>query len=240
MERYRSLIVIASIAFFVALVLAVGLFLLYPRTDEGGVLAAGQGEDEEFDAIEYLRSPDAETPDFRPPEAEDEDPVIIIYGDDEEDDTGDLPVDSEEVPSDAEGQAGRDTDVEPRVTETPTPTPAPTATASEPAVTERRPQPARAAPTVTEPRRVRVTEYWIQVISSPSRDTVEQAKLRLEEERLSGRITSKTVDGREFYRLRVGPYSDKSEASKFLDWIREINDFSGSYISEEYPLRVAD
>lgn len=234
MERYRSLIVIASIAFFVALVLAVGLFLLYPRTDDAGVLAAGRGEDEEFDPIEYLRSPDAEAPEFRPPEEEDEDPLIIIYGDEEE--PADAPEGSDLAPRVDEGEAEDAADGEPRVTEAPTPTEAP----DTPTVDEPRPEPVRAEPATREPRRVRVTEYWIQVISSPSRDTVEQAKLRLEEERLSGRISSKNVDGRDFYRLRVGPYSDKSEASKFLDWIREINDFSGSYISEEYPLRVVD
>ncbi len=232
MERYRSLIVIASIAFFVALVLGVGLFLLYPRTDEAGMLAAARGEEEEFDPIEYLRAPDAETPEFSPPDPDEEEPLIIIYGDEEETVSEDLPV---PAPGDAVDSApDRDVPSEtPRVTETPEARPAPVEAPA-------RPQAVRAAPTVTEPRRVRVTEYWIQVISSPSRDTVEQAKLRLEEERLSGRITSKSVEGRDFYRLRVGPYSDKSEASKFLDWIRDINDFSGSYISEEYPLRVVD
>ncbi|MFP4431952.1 MAG: SPOR domain-containing protein [Spirochaetaceae bacterium] len=233
MERYRSLIVIASIAFFVALVLGVGLFLLYPRADDGGVLAASRGEDEEFDPIEYLRAPDAEAPEFSPPDSDEEEPLIIIYGDDDdEEDDGD---DREAVP-DAPDEAP------PREEDAPRATPATEKPDVEPAPAESpaRPQPVRAAPTVTEPRRVRVTEYWIQVISSPSRDTVEQAKLRLEEERLSGRITSKSVDGRDYYRLRVGPYDDKSEASKFLDWIREINDFSGSYISEEYPLRAAN
>lgn len=231
MERYRSLIVIASIAFFVALVLGVGLFLLYPRTDDGGVLTAARGA-EEFDPIEYLRAPDAQRPGFTPPDRDEEEPIIIIYGDDQ-DDASDargpgIPRGVDEGP----GETGVP-DVTQRATETPEAKPAPPEAPA-------RPQPVRAAPTVTEPRRVRVTEYWIQVISSPSRDTVEQAKLRLEEERLSGRITSKDVEGRDFYRLRVGPYSDKSEASKFLDWIREINDFSGSYISEEYPLRAAN
>jgi hypothetical protein len=230
-ERYRSLIVIASISFFVALVLGVGLFLLYPRADEGGVLAAARGDQEEFDPIEYLRAPDAETPEFRPPDADEEEPLIIIYGDEGEpapdapDDV--LPRETTDVEGDSTAP-----DATPTAADTPEARPAPAAPA--------RPQPVRAAPTVTEPRRVRVTVYWIQVISSPSRDTVEQAKIRLEDERLSGRITSKNVDGRDYYRLRVGPYADKSEASKFLDWIREINDFSGSYISEEYPLRVTN
>ncbi len=236
MERYRSLIVIASIAFFVALVLGVGLFLLYPRTDEGGVLAAARGDDEEFDPIEYLRAPDAAPPEFRPPDPDEDEPIIIIYGDEDEAVSEELPAQGPAPGPEDDADAARDRDNPPVTTaapETPEARPAP---AEAPA----RPQPVRAAPTVTEPRRVRVTEYWIQVISSPSRDTVEQAKLRLEEERLSGRITSKSVEGRDFYRLRVGPYSDKSEASKFLDWIREINDFSGSYISEEYPLRTAN
>ncbi len=240
MERYRSLIVIASIAFFVALVLGVGLFLLYPRSGESDLLAAGRGgAEEEFDPIEYLRTPDADAPDFTPPVEEEEEPVIIIYGDEDEPSTEDAPrTPGDESTGDAEAVSTTD---EPQKRPADTPSAVAPDTVAEPAAP--RPTPARAvrsAPAVSEPRRQRVTEYWIQVISSPSRDTVEQAKRRLEEERLSGRVTSKTVDGREYYRLRVGPYTDKSEASKFLDWIREINDFSGSYISEEYPLRVVE
>jgi cell division septation protein DedD len=83
-----------------------------------------------------------------------------------------------------------------------------------------------------------VTEYWIQVIATTSPDRVEMARERLREHQLSGRITTRVVDGRTFYRLRVGPYTDKREATKFLDWVNDIDGFEDSYISEEYSMRT--
>ena len=85
---------------------------------------------------------------------------------------------------------------------------------------------------------MQVTEYWIQVIATTSRDRVEMARGRLREHELSGRVTTKVVDGRTFYRLRVGPYTNKNEAAKFLDWVNDIEGFADSYISEEYSTRT--
>ena len=91
-----------------------------------------------------------------------------------------------------------------------------------------------------EPRRVRVTEYWIQLIASPNRDRVEQAHGMLADYSLGGRVTTRDVDGELYYRLRVGPYDNHDEAEKFLTWIRDIDAFQGAYISEEYPLRTVN
>ncbi len=74
-------------------------------------------------------------------------------------------------------------------------------------------------------------EYWIQVVSSPNRDTVEQARATLEERSLGSVIFPIEIAGRRFYRLRVGPYSDRQEADKFLVWIRELPGFAESYVS---------
>ena len=89
-----------------------------------------------------------------------------------------------------------------------------------------------------EPRVVSREEYWIQLISSPSLDTVEQARSRLNEWTISGLITSIKKDDTTFYRLRVGPYTEKAEAEKFLDWIRDIEGFGTSYISLVYNQRT--
>lgn len=83
-------------------------------------------------------------------------------------------------------------------------------------------------------QRAQLTEYWIQVISSPSRDRVEQVYEELKSHGLGGRITTKLIDTTTYYRLRFGPYSAKPEAEKFLAWIRAIPEFSESYISLEY------
>lgn len=78
------------------------------------------------------------------------------------------------------------------------------------------------------------TNYWIQVISSPNLGLVRNAQEALDEKQLGSRITTTNVDDTNYFRLRVGPYSSKSEAQKFLTWVQKIEGFDGSYISETY------
>src|SRR5690606_26005485 len=74
-------------------------------------------------------------------------------------------------------------------------------------------------------------EYWIQVISSPSRNRVELAQRDLENFGLGGRIGSYKVDDVDYYRLRYGPYTEEAEAEKFLAWIRELPNYRAAFIS---------
>ena len=78
------------------------------------------------------------------------------------------------------------------------------------------------------------TNYWIQVISSPNLGVVRDAQATLDERNLGSRITTKSVDGTNYFRLRVGPYSKRKEAEKFLGWVQRIEGFKESYISETY------
>lgn len=151
--------------------------------------------------------------------------------------------------------SGRPRVVSESATDTPGPAPSP-APASEPRqsapIENSRPDAATAAParpsaraqesaatTPAAPRTETRREYWIQVISSPSLDTVEQAKARLKEWTISGVITSTTKDATVYYRLRIGPYSEKDEAEKFLEWVGRIEGFGTSYISLVYNQRPA-
>ncbi len=233
MEQNKVLMIIVSVAIFFVAVIGVGVALLYPGIDQDAPSAAESGV-REFDPIEYVRRQDTA------PLVEDEDdPVIIVYGDTEPErptETIDPTLEDRDavptVPTIRERPARRPStppEEEPRVTErAPAPTPA------EPA-----PAPARPAPEPTPtPRQVRVTEYWIQLIASPSRDRVTQAEQTLTDYDLGGRITTRDVEGQVFYRLRVGPYESKAEAEQALQWIRSIEGFSEAYVSEEYPLRT--
>jgi cell division protein FtsN len=78
------------------------------------------------------------------------------------------------------------------------------------------------------------TNYWIQVISSPNLGLVRDAQETLEQNRLGSRITTTDVEGQNYFRLRVGPYDNEQEAEKFLGWVKEIEGFESSYISETY------
>lgn len=243
MEQNKVLMVIVSVAIFFAAIIGVGVALLYPRATDAPASAAGSSV-REFDPIEYVRNPeDAPLTD----EESTDPPTVIVYGDSEETDAaaaeendgaaedpvvtdGDAPVTISQRPA----RDPQRTPAEPAPTE-PEPD-APAEAGDQPtAVAEPAPSAGRTEPT---PRQIRVTEYWIQLIASPSRDRVEQARTTLSDYSLGGRVTTRDVDGELYYRLRVGPYESHSEAEKFLEWIRDIEGFGGAYISEEYPLRT--
>ncbi|NBC29603.1 MAG: hypothetical protein GVY29_06385 [Spirochaetes bacterium] len=230
MEQHRTLLIIVSVTLFAAIVIGVGLALLYPRAQEAADPSMAAGDRTPFDPIEYIRTPQEEEPEFEVPEKSKDDDLIIVYGDKSEEEEGDE--DKGAVPETTkapEDTAKPDTPEE----SAPKPETRKPATSLGPQRAPKEDEPAPAP----EPEYRRVTEYWIQVISSPSRDRVEQAKERLEGQELGGRITSKLIDGQTYYRLRVGPYSNKNEAEKFLGWISDIEGFAESYISEEYPLK---
>ncbi len=77
-----------------------------------------------------------------------------------------------------------------------------------------------------------VTEYWIQTGSFTGKLNAEKARDALNARYLSAEIFTKEVGGSTTYRVRVGPYASKTEADYWLGTIKEIADFSGSYISE--------
>jgi cell division protein FtsN len=243
MEQQKVLIIIISAALFVAAVLGVGLALFYP--DSAGTATA---EAREFDPIEYAREPE------EPQEEE----SVFLYGGEEEEETEERVIVLTEEPAEVKepgeepsetgaedepevtGRPARETAV-PEEPEPPVATPQP-----EPAP-PRRPEP-REPSTATagyerapdpEPRRIRVTEHWIQLISSPNKERVDLVRERLREEfSLGARVTTTEVNGATYYRIRLGPYDDRAEAEKFLSWIREVEGFGEAYISEEYPLRT--
>lgn len=243
MEQQKTLIVIVSVALFVAAVIGIGLVFFYPRTDIAPdappEIVQERVDRQAFDPIEYLRRPGATAPEFAPHAAEvDEDEDFIIVFDDDEETPPRAPEEERRPPAtDADPAPAREVAPEPEQDRDPALRDEPAAPAPD-AAPPRPAEPAPSPPRQPDTRRVRVTEYWIQVIASPSRDRVEQARVTLEERGLRARITTRTVNETVFYRLRVGGYNDKAEAEKFLNWIRQIDGFGESYISEEYPFRT--
>ncbi|MFP4152622.1 MAG: SPOR domain-containing protein [Alkalispirochaeta sp.] len=251
MEQNKVLMIIVSVAIFFAAIVGVGVALLYPREDEA-VAAADLEESREFDPIEYVRRPEraplTDTP-------EDDEPVVIVYGEaddvetDDERDTPEPAIDAAR-PGDPERtitvaparrtEADASDAVESDDRESADTTESVEDAPRESVAAETREQRVTTPPSRPEPRRIRVTEYWIQLIASPNRDRVEQVRGQLADYSLGGRVTTRDVNGELYYRLRVGPYENHSEAEKFLGWIKEIEGFEEAYISEEYPLRTVN
>lgn len=255
MEQHKVLMVIVSVTLFLAAVVGMSMYLLYPHEAETPQQARAEAEEarERFDPIEYMRRPD-ELPRLTLRDPDPEEDVIIVYGEREDRRVRpeDAPAEEEVVgdealripeierdPEDPEAHADP-APVEPREPHEPREPEAP----AEERVTERRPEPEPEAPPAPapapepEPTRERVTEYWIQVVSSPRRDTVQRARERLDQRDLGTRITTTEVNGSTFYRLRIGPHRSKPEAEKFLELVSGLDGFEESYISEEYPLRT--
>lgn len=90
----------------------------------------------------------------------------------------------------------------------------------------------KAAPAKTVKKTVTVTEFWIQTGSFSSKINAEKARETLAERYLNAEIFTKDVSGKTAYRVRVGPYKSKTEADYWLGTVKEIPDFSGSYVSE--------
>ena len=103
-----------------------------------------------------------------------------------------------------------------RVEPAPAPRPAPAA--------EPRPAPVRPAP---QPRAH--NDYWVQAGSFSTIANAERARDELAFWGITSIIENRVVDGRNWFRVRIGPYSSQDEADHWLALIRSIDGFDSDY-----------
>jgi len=210
---------------FLLVVVGIGIIWLYPGQQPPLTVetpASSREAGAEFDPVEWVRS-EQESPglDEVSPEEGDDENFVVVYGESDDE--------PETVKPEVQEEAAED---DSRKAEAPPETSAEEMKVSPPAVES---QPAREQePPAPVTRTVTVKEYWIQAGSYTSRTRADRIKDELDELGLSGRILSKDVDGTQYYRVRIGPYSQKAEADKFLTWVKERDNFENSYISEVY------
>ena len=77
------------------------------------------------------------------------------------------------------------------------------------------------------------TVYWVQTASLSSRLNAEKARNKLAERHMKVQIFTKDKSNGLTHRVRVGPFSNKTEAEYWLKNIKDIQGFEQSYISEE-------
>lgn len=73
--------------------------------------------------------------------------------------------------------------------------------------------------------------YWIQTGSYKSKSKADDCNAVLMENGLAGRILTKQIKTETYFRVRIGPYTNKNEAEKFLSWVRKIDGMEESYVS---------
>ena len=79
-----------------------------------------------------------------------------------------------------------------------------------------------------------VTRFWVQVAAYSNKKTAENARSVLSDKKINSDIyTYEDVKSKLFYRVRVGPFTTKSEAEYWQSKIVEISDFAkaGSYVT---------
>ena len=93
--------------------------------------------------------------------------------------------------------------------------------------------PAKTTATATT-KAATVTRFWVQVAAYSNKKTAENARSVLSDKKINSDIyTYEDAKSKLFYRVRVGPFTTKSEAEYWQSKIVEISDFSkaGSYVT---------
>jgi cell division protein FtsN len=239
MEGKKVLWVVFSIALALVVILAAGLFLLRPRQPASAaqVRPGAAPSLEGYDPYEYVRGTSA-PPGLTPLPAESE-PVVIVVG---EPPASQPPVQPAIAPlespqerasalpapvAQSEARPERPSAPPERAPQERVAAGAPTAAVKPAKQTAAKP----AAKPAVKPKSVSVTEYWIQAGSFSSASRAEEVSRRLEERGLATRTITRDLNGKTHFRVRVGPYTSRAEAQKFLGWIQELKGFETSYIS---------
>ncbi len=239
MEQKKLLWILFSATLFLLVVVGAGIIWLYPQPEEQPAVATQDTDSREagadFDPVEWVRS-DQKTPGLEEaPEADEDGNFVVVYGENGESEAQQPTITSEDIDEEATGQAGTGrtgaTDEGATAQPVSAEKPRPTRQAQSQQVESR---PAAAEQPKPKTRTVRTTEYWIQAGSFTSRTRADKIKSELDQLGFTGRIMSQDVDGTLYYRVRIGPYQKKDEAQKFLSWVKEKEQFSGSYISQVY------
>ena len=256
MEQNKTYIIILVVALSAAILIAAGLFLFSPRNDA----SAEQGTDDSFDPYVYIRKP-AESEDQtineiagllstvdEPIQPDPDEPLIFrqqqIYGQQPQSpDTDRTQTDTQSAQPQTAPASQKTTVPEPT---TPSPTTVAQRTVNQPATAISQPaapSPATVAqrtvsqPATDSPQPRTITEYWIQLLASPSHQTAADAGNELRLKGISVKISSQRKNNTLYYRLRYGPFEVAEEAEKFLTWIQNLEKYEESYISREYHIQ---
>lgn len=219
MEQQKILWIILSVAVLLLVVLGAGLFMFSPASGGSGndadIASARVITPDEFDPIEWART-DEEYPGIEEDKALDDGSdgeFIVVYGES-----------GEKTEPEAEKKPVENVVVKDLVKSEPV----------KPASIKK--VPVKPAP-VKVAKPVNVTEFWIQTGSFKSGSTAENAKQTLVSKGFTPTIQTKSVSGTNYYRVRIGPYTSKNEAEKFLHWVKGVDGFIESYVSKVYIKR---
>jgi DedD protein len=122
--------------------------------------------------------------------------------------------------------ATNSTTVKPATTTT-TPKPAATVTAPAP-----KPQTSAAPKSTAAVSAKTINDYWIQTGAYSALVRAEDMKERLASNGLTSIIENRVIEGRLYYRVRLGPYTSEREANYWLSLVKSIEGFGESQVRQ--------
>ena len=227
MEQKKILWILLSVTLFLFIVSITGVVWFYP-----GRVAVAEDEDSlsgqeraalDFDPVEWVRQGE-DFPGLIDSTSDSEEGFSIVYGETEDGESVINLVTDDQIEKVIEDTAS--------------------SVVSTPVVVKQ--EPVKVVSTTTSvaaapaPRKINVLEYWIQAASFTSRSRAESSSQSLSEKGFSNLITIKTVGSDDYYRVRMGPYASKAEAEKFLGWVKAIDSYEKSYISQVYVQKIVN
>jgi len=88
---------------------------------------------------------------------------------------------------------------------------------------------ARPAATAS-PGKITKNDYWVQTGAFTAKVRAEGVKENLASKGITSVIENRDVDGRTWYRVRVGPYTSETEANYWLALVQSIDGFADSQV----------
>jgi DedD protein len=81
------------------------------------------------------------------------------------------------------------------------------------------------------------SDYWVQTGAFSTQVRAEGVKETLAAKGITSIIENRAVDGKTWYRVRVGPYTSETEANYWLALVRSIDGFADSQVRQTVAAR---
>jgi len=225
MEKKKLLIVAVSVGVVLLIIIAIPLLMIAPR--QNNPLPVNTAQDwvtvvEPTIPVQPVAVPEPAPVEVAPPQPEEPAQITLT-----------VPIpQTAAVPDTPVAQAKRP--VTTAIKQTPASQSAPVAqaTPAKPAAKPAAPKPA-AKPSSDKT----YNSYWVQTGAFSTKIRAEGAKDSLASKGITSIIDNRDIDGKTWYRVRVGPYTSETEANYWLALVKSIDGFADSQVRLSQVLR---
>ncbi|MCL2761861.1 MAG: SPOR domain-containing protein [Treponema sp.] len=117
------------------------------------------------------------------------------------------------------------------------PAPVARAVTATPKETAKPAQAPAARPSTAASSSSKANDYWVQTGAFSTKIRAEGAKESLASKGITSIIDNRDIDGKTWYRVRVGPYTSETEATYWLALVKAIDGFGESQIRQTQAVR---